>query len=201
MQDVQSIFDELFSTFSDATVYFCMAMIGSILFGIKLLLTMFVGVDSDFDVDADVDLDGGDIAEHGTGFSLFSMLSILSFMMGAGWMGLACRVEWDMGAVASGLAAGGFGFSLMLFSSFGMYQMRKLNEAGKYDVRNCIGSIGRAYVRIPAKGDGTGQVQIDVDGRQKILTAVSSGEEIESFAAVKVLDVQEAETIIVEKHT
>ena len=188
----------LFTTFSDSTVYFVMAAVGTLLFLIRLGLMLIVGIDDGGDFDLDVDADG-DIEGHGGGFTLFSMLSILSFMMGAGWLGLACRLEWGLHSFLSALLASIFGFSLMLFSSFGMYQMRKLNEPGKYDVRNCVGRIGQVYLKIPAKGQGRGQVRIAVDGRQKVLAAVSSGEQIESFAAVKVVDVQDDESLIVEK--
>ena len=193
-------FSDLFSTFTDATVYFYMGAVGSILFLIRMGLLVFSGVDSDveFDADIDVDVDGG-IHAHGGDFTLFSMLSIVSFLMGAGWLGLACRVEWDMRPLAAAACASGFGFGLMLLSSLGMYQLRKLNEEGRYDVRNSIGQIGRVYLTIPAKGEGRGRVRVSVDGRQKVLAAVSTGEAIESFTAVKIVDVQEGETLIVEK--
>ncbi|MHC5009778.1 MAG: hypothetical protein ACYTG6_02380 [Planctomycetota bacterium] len=194
-----ALFDEIFDTFSDSTVYFVMAGVGTVLFTLRLILMLAFGLDHDADFDVDVDADGG-IAAHGGEFSFFSMLSILSFMMGAGWLGLACRMEWGMGPVQSALAASGFGFALMTLSSVAMYQMRKLNEPGRYDVNNCIGSIGRVYMKIPPKGQGRGQVQITVDGRQKTLSAVTEGdEEIESFTAVKAVGVQEGETLIVEK--
>lgn len=132
-------------------------------------------------------------------FSLFSMVSVLSFMMGAGWLGLACRLEWGVGPVLSALYAALFGFGLMTMSSFALFQMRKLNEPGGYDVRTCLGKIGRVYLKIPAKGKGRGQVQITVDGRQKVLEAISTSEEIESFASVKILEIQGDETLVVER--
>ena len=129
---------------------------------------MDIDVDVDLDIDMDVDAGGG-LETHGGGFSLLSMFSLLSFMMGAGWMGLACRIEWDLGPLPSAGASGGFGFFLMFLSSFGMYQMKKLNQIGKYDVRTCIGEMGQVYLRIPAKGQGRGQIQINVGGSRKIL--------------------------------
>ena len=184
-----------FREFSDITVYFAMALFGSLLFVLKLVLTFFAGVDTDADFDADMD---GGLEAHAGDFSLFSMLSIVSFLMGAGWMGLACRLEWGMGGVASFFAALAFGTFLMLLSSFGLYQMRKMNVAGGYDPRNAIGRIGRVYLKIPPKGEGEGQIQIDVDGNQKVMPAISTGEGIESFKAVKVVDVLEGDTLIVE---
>ena len=193
----EGFFDEVFSRSWDVSTYFVMGAVGTLLFSIKMFLLLVFGIDDgagDFDLDGDADVgDAGD-----AGFSLFSLLSILSFLMGAGWMGFACRWDWGLEAVPAALAASGFGFSLMLLSSFGMYQMRKMNVVGRYDVNHCVGNIGRVYMSIPAKGQGRGEVQISVDGRQKTLSAISNGEAIESFKAVRVVGVQEGETIIVE---
>ncbi len=188
------LFDQIFSTYSDSTVYFLMGATGSLLFLIRLGTMLIFGGDG-----GDIDADANGVEAHGGGFTLFSMLSILSFMMGAGWLGLACRMEWEFGALSAAIAASVFGFSLMLLSSVGMYQMKKLNQVGRYEVRHCIGKIGRVYQRVPAKGQGRGQVQVTVDGRRLTLPAVSTGEEVASFAAVKIVEVQEGDTLVVEK--
>ena len=189
---------QVFSQFSDITVYFVMAAVGSILFGLRMALMLIGGLDVDGDFDVDVDADGG-IEAHGGDFSLFSLISILSFMMGAGWLGLACRLDWECGHVKSAIFAGLFGFALMFMTSFLLWQMRKLSESGAYRVRDCVGRIGRVYLKIPAKGEDRGQVQITVSGRQKVLEAVSKGEEIESFASVKVVEIEGEETLVVER--
>lgn len=191
--------DAIFDSFSDKTIYFSMAAVGTILFGIRLLLMLVFGLDDGGDFDVDVDADGGGIEAHGGDFSLFSSISILSFMMGAGWLGLTARIEWGVAPVAAAVYAALFGFALMLFSSFMVWQMRKLSSAGGYDVNDCVGKVGRVYLKVPPKGQGRGQVQITVSGSQKILDAVSTGEEIESFAAVRVIEVQETETLVVER--
>ena len=188
------MFNDLFSTVTDSTIYFLLGAIGTSLFLIRLLAMMVFGGghDADFDVDHDVG------ADHGSGLNLFSSLSILSFMMGAGWLGLACRAEWEVGPVLSAIYASLFGFSLMLGSSLAMLQMRKFNEAGSYDARHTVGMRAQVYLKIPAKGSGRGQVEVSVDGRRKVLFAVSTGPEIESFQSVKVVGVQGDETLVVE---
>jgi len=191
--------DDIFSTFSDATLYFSMAVIGTLLFSIRIIMMMFFGLDDGGDFDVDVDMDGGGFDGHMGDFSLFSMVSVLSFMMGAGWLGLACRLEWGVGPVMSAIYAALFGFGLMLMSSMALWQMRKLNEPGGYDVNTTLGNLGRVYMKIPAKGQGRGKVQMTVDGRQKVMDAVSTGEEIESFATVKVVEIEGVETLVVER--
>jgi len=191
--------DDIFSTFSDATLYFCMAAVGTLLFSIRIFMMLFFGLDSGGDFDVDVDVDAGGFEGHMGDFSLFSMVSVLSFMMGAGWLGLACRLDWGVGPVLSAIYAALFGFGLMLMSSFALWQMRKLSAPGGYDVRTTVGQTGRVYLKVPAKGQGRGQVQATVEGRQKVLEAVSTGEEIESFATVRIVAIEGTETLVVER--
>jgi hypothetical protein len=158
------------SNFSDITIYLIMGVLGTALFLIKMGLMLFFGADvGDFDV-------GDGAAPHGEGFGLFSTLSIIAFMMGAGWLGLAARAEWGWGPVAAAAAASAFGFSLMAFSSWAMWQMKKFNVEGKYDVQRAVGRTGRVY----------------------LLTAKSSNQKIESFTTVKVLEVQDGNIVLVE---
>ena len=183
------------SNFSDATVYLVMGIIGTLLFTIRVSMMLIFGMHGggDFDMHADA---GG--AGHGSGFGLFSLLSIIAFMMGAGWVGLAARTDWHLGQVQAAFAACGFGFTLMFLSSLTMWQMKKFNVEGKYDVQATVGRTGRVYLAIPAKGEGTGQVEMNVDGRRAILTAKSSSKRIDSFTTVKVLEVQDSEIVLVE---
>ena len=188
---------DLFTTFSDKTFYFSMAAVGTILFSLRLAIMLFFGLDDGSDFDTDVDADGG-IEAHGGDFSLFSMVSILSFMMGAGWLGLAARMDWGLGPVRSAIYAGLFGFALMMMSSTALWQMRKLNAPGKYDIREALGKTASVYMRIPAKGEGRGQVQMNVDGRRTVVDAVSTGDSIDSFTAVKVMDIRDDGVLVVE---
>ena len=183
--------DPIFEEFSDSTFYFMLAAIGTGLFLIKFVLMLIGGVDGDFDVDGD-----GGVELHGGDFSIFSTLS---FMMGAGWMGLAARLEWGLSPVPAALLAAGFGFFLMLISSLGLWQMRKLSKPARSDPRDAIGMVGTVYMQLPAKGEGRGQVQVNVGGTLKTMPAVSNGDPIESFAAVKVLEVREDNVLVVDK--
>ena len=153
---------------TDVVVYLLMALVGTTFLVLRLLLALFVGGDTDFDTD--MDLAGASDAA----FSFFSLLSILAFFMGAGWMGLTCRVDWDMGGLASAAAAAGFGFAMMMLASGLMYYARRLNRTISYDLDTAVGKTARVYMTVPKKGDGRGQVEVDVSGRRKVLDAVST---------------------------
>jgi hypothetical protein len=174
---------------ADAVAYFVMAMIGTLLFLIRLGLAMFGGGDSDFDADG---------FDSDVSFTFFSVLSILAFFMGAGWMGLACRLDWGMSRFASTLGAAGFGTAMMLAASGLTYLTRRLNREVGYDVATAVGHTCRVYLTIPARGHGHGQVEATVSGRKKVLRAVSAGPEIEAFADVRVIEVRDDETLVVE---
>jgi len=198
-QEEQSFWDTVFSQ-TDATIYFFMAVFGTALFLIRLVLMLAVGAaaDMDFDVDADADLDGG-IDVHDAGFSIISLLSILSFMMAAGWMGYLCRTSWGFGPLGAAASASGFGFAMMLLASSGMYGLKRLQQAGHYDAKTSIGTTGRVYLKIPANGEGTGQVEVTVGGRRSVHPAIYRGDkELESFTSIKVAEVRDDQVLVVE---
>lgn len=173
----------------DAVVYAGLALLGTAVFLLRLGMTLLLGMgDTDFDVE---DLDHG-------GFPLISILSVTAFFMGSGWMGLIARVDWGLEPVPASLAAVGFGFLCMLLSASLMFGARRLTQDVTYDVKTAVGRTGQVYMTIPAKGSGTGQVRVSVSGRSMIVSANSTGPAIEAFSDVKVVDVRDDETLIVQ---
>ena len=144
------IFDwqQLVDRGTDVVIYFVMGAVGTLLFVIRLALASFGGGDAEFDTDLDSGVDSD------ASFSFFSLLSILAFFMGAGWMGLACRLDFEMGSLGSAMSATGFGLGMMLLASGLTYATRRLNKRIDYDMQTAIGRTGRAYVTIPEKGQG-----------------------------------------------
>jgi hypothetical protein len=185
-------FSELAKFGGDAVTYFFMAGVGTLLFLARLVMGLFGGDAGDFD--ADVDFDAGSDAS----FTLFSLLSVMAFVMGTGWMGLACRVDFGMSRAPSAFLAIGFGVVMMLLASGGMALMRRLNEHVEIDPSTAIGHTGRAYINLPAKGQGLGQVQVSVSGRLKTMPAASNGKEIRAFTEITVVEARDDGTLIVE---
>lgn len=177
---------------TDVVAYLIMALTGTTFFVLRLLIALFFGGDSDFDTGDHFD------GSSDSSFSFFSLLSILAFFMGAGWMGLTCRVDWHMGGLASAASAAGFGFGMMLLASGLMLATRKLNRTIEYDLATAIGRTARVYMTIPKHGSGRGQVEVDVSGRRKVLEAVSNGDKINEFSSVRVLEIRDDQTLVVE---
>lgn len=175
---------------TDVTAYLIMALVGTVFFVLRLLLALFVGDGGDGDVGMDADGDSG--------FSFFSLLSVLAFFMGAGWMGLTCRIDWGMSSFASAVAATGFGTAMMGLASGLMFATRKLNQTVEYDLATAVGRTARVYLSVPARGAGRGQIEVDVSGRRKIVEAISNGGKIPQFTSVRVVEVRDDGAMVVE---
>ncbi len=97
----------------DVAICFGLAGIATLIFLANLVLEATLG-------GAVSALHAGDVDAHvdsTSAFTLFSTLSILSFVIGVGWMGLASRVSWGLGATASATLATGIGSGLMPLSA------------------------------------------------------------------------------------
>jgi hypothetical protein len=177
----------------DVIAYLIMALVGTVFFLLRLLMALFFGGDG-----GDLDGDLGDIGDADSAFSMFSLLSILAFFMGAGWMGLTCRVDWGLGSMVSAMASTGFGLVLMIMASALMAFARSLNQAVEYDLETAVGKIASVYMSIPERGEGRGKIKVTVSGRLKMMDAISNGPPIAEFKSVKVLSVRDDGTFIVE---
>lgn len=198
MDTISLLFDwsELSSRGGDAVVYLCMALGGTLLFTLRLVLALFGG-----DADGDFSLDDGGFdhgADSDASFGLFSLLSILAFFTATGWMGLTARFDLGMSSMPAAFAAVGVGFIAMLAASGMMFLIQRAAHVVKYDLNTAVGHTGRVYLTIPADGGGRGQVEVTVSGRRMILDAISRGESIDAFADVRVVELQDEKTLVVE---
>lgn len=178
----------------DAAVYFVLAGVATLAFLVKLSLEFFFG-------GTDLDFDPGDVEagmDSTSAFTFFSVLSVLSFFMGVGWMGLACRLSWGLGAAWSATTATGFGVALMSLSAGLMHGVRRMTHVPQYDVDSAVGRVAKVYLTIPRRGEGQGQIEVTVSGRRKVMSAVSAGAQIPAFASVKIVAVGDDEVFVVE---
>ncbi|MEM7577003.1 MAG: hypothetical protein AAF328_05955 [Planctomycetota bacterium] len=175
----------------DALIYAVLAAAGTAIFVLRLGLMLLFGIDGDADIDIS---DVGD----GAGFSIFSILSVTAFLMGAGWMGLVARVDWELTPPVSAALSAGFGVALMLFASSLLFYARKMTHEVKLDPTDAIGKVGTVYMQIPAQGEGSGQVRVVVQGQQMTLRAISTAGPLASFSDVTVTDARGDGTLVVE---
>lgn len=182
-------------------IYWASTIIGGTLFILRLGM-MLIGGDLGSD-GGDVPVDTGDVdvsvehADADVSFKLLSVQGLTSFFMMFGLVGLALLkanlhvlITILGGAIAGLITVGTTG---VIFS-----QMKRLQTEGTIKIQNTVGSEGTVYLTIPK--NGTGQVQVIVQGSLKIFDAVSSNKnQIATGEKVRVSGVASGNTLIVEK--
>ena len=91
-------------------------------------------------------------------------------------------------AVAAGLAA----FYIVAFI---MASLKRLESSGNLDLTNAVGQTGQVYLRIPARKTGVGKVTVEVQKRSLQLNAVTDGDQIDTGAPVRVLNLIGNDTV------
>jgi membrane protein implicated in regulation of membrane protease activity len=182
-------------------IYWASTIIGGTLFIVRLI-TMFLGGEMEGGgLDTDLDAGGheisGDHVGSDTNINLLSLQGLTSFFLMFGLVGLtllkAGQPVWL--TIVGGLVAGLITVALtgLVFS-----QMKRLQTEGTINIRNAIGQEGKVYLNIPQ--NGTGQVQVIVQGSLKIFDAVSkSRSTIATGETVEVVGVESGNTLVVEK--
>jgi hypothetical protein len=194
-------------------IYWAAAIIGGTLFVLRIIMMVIGGglehgdVDIPHDLPHDIPHDvhiGGDIhaepSDHDAADSSFKLLSLqgmTSFFMMFGLVGLALLkgnfpvLVTIIGGMAAGLAT--VAVTGLLFT-----QMKRLQMEGTINIQNTVGTQATVYLTIPQQG--TGQVQVIVQGSLKIFDAMSNTKEkIATGEKVQVVGVASGNTLIVDK--
>ncbi len=166
------------------------ALVGGVLFLLRMVL-FAIGIGDDVsDFDADADLDGG-----GGGAGL-SVHGLTAFFMMFGLVGLAMLRSGANPTVAILVGAAAGGLALWLSSQLYRFFIR-LQSSGNVKLDSAVGAEGTVYLTIPA-GD-TGKVQVVVGGRLRTFDARSrSDEDLKTGDPVRIVAVS-GEAFIVEK--
>ena len=188
--------------------------IGGTLFILRIILMLAGGLFSDGDVGSvlgsetdfsgdvvlDGDLDTGSVGDHietDTSFRLLSFQGLSSFFLIFGLVGLTLSkanlhvLLTVFGAMVAGL------FSVWVISIL-FSQTRRLQADGTINIKNAVGERGTVYLTIP--GNGSGQVQVSVQGSLKIFDAISKEKKkIATGEKIQVVDVADGKTLVVKK--
>ncbi|MEZ4287644.1 MAG: hypothetical protein R3A47_05770 [Polyangiales bacterium] len=194
----------MFSSISDwptaDIIFLICAVLGGVAFSIWLLMQFF-GVDHGMDADVDLDTDfdaheasgGADIS-----FTLLSFQGLSAFLTIFGLVGLSVHREANLGTVVAVLIAAAAGMLMSWFVGKLFASFVKLQSSGTIKMTSAVGQEGSVYLTIPENGEG--KVQLTVQGRFRVLPAISEGSvRIETGARVKVVRVDDAEMLIVKK--
>ena len=146
-----------------------------------------------------VDMPEAEIADTGEGGAsgIFSIRTIGAFFAGFGWAGAAMlQAGHSTGAATFVATISGSAFLGVVI--YLMSYLHSLRQEGTLDYTNAIGNVGNVYLPIPPKRKGMGQVEVMVQGRLRIVQALSdSDKKIGNRVAVRVTETIDEQTILV----
>ena len=175
----------------DEKVFYGIAIIASLIMFIQLVLTMIGGAFDAPDGDFELESTDGDLG-------VLSVRTICAFFVGFGWAAITALKYYP----GDTLIATGAGFIAGCVFLFGvlwtMRGLHSLKDDGTVDIKNAVGHIGSVYLPIPPNREGTGQVQVIVQGREREVIALTDSEtELDNRTRVKVLEQIDEHTILV----
>jgi hypothetical protein len=165
----------------------------SIIFCIQMILT-FLGVDSTDGLEADFNsnFDGADAP-----FQLFSLRNLINFLLGFSWTGISFY-----GIISSPvmLVALSFVIGVLFIYLFFLIikQVEKIAEDNSFKMESVLNQTAEVYLRIPEKKRGKGKILISINGSYRELDAMTESEVIESGSSVKIVRIENQNTLIVE---
>lgn len=183
--------------------FFYIVAFGSSLVMVIMLLMNLIGLSH-----ADADLGGGGqglsaaagphLLDHDTGLSWLSIRTLLAFLVGFGWGGVALfDATTSISVTIIGSTVIGAAFMFIVF--WLMNAIYRLRDSGNIDYANAIGKVATVYVTIPPRREGTGQVQVMVQGRLREVAAVADCEErLAPGSKVLILKQLDAATFVVQ---
>jgi len=181
----------------DLQIFYLLALIATLVLFFQFVM-MFFGF-GDHDVGGH-DVHSGDshAGGHADGLGIVSIRTVTAFFFGFGWAG-ALAIRQGHSIVISILIAFVVGAVFMTIVYSLMRFVYGLRASGTVDYKNAIGQVGDVYVSIPARESGSGQVQIMVQGRMRVVPAFTkAGRDLSGGSKIKVVGIVDERTLLVE---
>ena len=168
-------------------------------FIIQSIMT-FIGADAGdaggFDAAFD---DPGDLGGIDSGMNLYTFRNLVNFALGFGWTVIIFEGSIRSKALLISLAIL-IGILLVVAVMFLFKWLSSMQQSGNVDVyRSAKGCTGTVYLTIPAEKQGEGKVQITISNAIREFYAMTEGEKLENGTPIKVVDVINAQTLLVKK--
>jgi hypothetical protein len=175
-------------------IFWGCALISTIIMVIQFILSL-CGMG---DVDMDVDMSAGDGLDAATGMDLFSIKNVVIFFVGFGWAGISFReiIPQDGLLILAALACGCFFVAsfIMIFK-----QLMKFEGNGAVNMSEAVGKKAEVYLRIPAKRNGKGKVQVSLNGSVHEINAMTEGDALPSGQKAVISSVIDDSTVMVKQ--
>lgn len=183
--------------FSGATptmlqVFWVFALFASIVFVIQMVMTFF-----GFDADSD-DGSSGDADFDTSGYHLFTIKSLVVFLLGYGWAGVLLweNLHGRIFLINAISVITGLVFVLLMFLL--IRQVTKLSVDHSFRIEQSVGKTGSVYLKIPGHRTGTGKIQLSVNGSVHELNAQTEGYELPTGTKARVVSFVDEESVMVE---
>ncbi|RED46556.1 hypothetical protein DFQ10_101327 [Winogradskyella eximia] len=168
-------------------VYWLVAIIGSLIFSVVMILA-FVGGDAD-DIDADVE----------AGFQFISFKNLVGFFTIFGWSGIAC-IDSGLSTPLTIIISIISGLLMMVIMAALFFFISKLSDSGTLNYKNALDAVGEVYLTIGADRSKMGKVSISVQGTLRELDALTDSlSELKTGTIVKVVDITSNGILIVDQ--
>jgi hypothetical protein len=170
------------------------AFAGTFFFVARMALTLVGG-----DHDAGLDADHGDVGhDHSSGaFKFLSIQAISAFAMGFGWGGLGAYRGTALPALLAVPVGLGVGLGMMWLLARLLTWIARMQVSGTIAVGAALDEEGVVYVTVPAARAGRGTVRVVVNDRMRYYPAVTDGDVLATATAVRVVAVNEDNTLTV----
>ena len=171
----------------------------SLIFVIQTVLT-FVGAGGDVDMDtpSDFSTDGFD---GDAGMNLYTFRNFVNFFLGFGWTAVLLHdkisATWLLLTIAALV-----GVILVTIVMYVFKWLSTMQASGNIDLEaTAVGCRGSVYLTIPAERKGEGKVQISINNSVREYNAVTDGDAIKTGTQVKVVEVIDSNTLLVEEQS
>ena len=174
----------------------CITLCASLVFVIQTIMT-FIGMDTDGGMDVDVSADTATDGDSGP-FLLFTFRNFINFLLGFGWSIISFEKAIENQFVLI-LVSAVIGVLLVMAVMAIFRFMSRMEQSGTINMANAVGCKGNVYLKIPGEKRGEGKVQISIQGAIREFDALTAGEELETGAPIRVVEVINDNTLQVER--
>lgn len=179
-------------------VLWAITLSASLIFVIQTVMT-FLGL-GDHDADFDLDTSDGSF-DADPSMNLLTFRNLVNFCLGFGWTAVLMHEKIQSNALLI-IVSVIVGIILVTVVMWIFKWLSGMQQTGNIDVhKSAVGCEGKVYLTIPGERKGEGKVQITINNAVREYDAVTDGETIPTGKAIKVTEVINDYTLLVEELT
>ena len=179
-------------------VLWAITLSASLIFVIQTVMTLLGLGDHDADFEEDTS-DGSFDADPS--MNLLTFRNLVNFCLGFGWTAVLMHEKIQSNALLI-IVSVIVGILLVTVVMWIFKWLSGMQQTGNIDVhKSAVGCEGKVYLTIPGERKGEGKVQITINNAVREYDAVTDGETIPTGKAIKVTEVINDYTLLVEELT